>query len=531
VLLDAAHVTPPGHDRPLGVQTSPLSTRWRGGGGEVASLASHKRFGFVAASLLTLVALALRLNGLVTPTRDLWIDETFSVWLATLPPLDALRTIAAIDQHPPLYALLLHLWLLPGENPWWTRLLSVLLGAATIPVGYRIGQASGGRWQGLLAASLLGVSPLLVRYSQEARMYALVIFLVALATFFLIEAVERRRRPAWIGYGITTLLLVYTHNIALFVLPGQALFVLWSERRRRAGALGPFAATLVLIGVVWLPWLPTLLHQSAGVIQRFWTQSPPIGQVAGTELDLFDDFIPSGATIVGLNVPLTTGLTVVAAVLFAGLVALGLAAGWRRHSLLFLGSFAVPVGIDLVLSFWRPIFEERVLIYTSIGALMLVASGLACSRLGRARLPVVALVLALNLASLANYSVTFQKERWRDATALLAQQARPGDLILFNATWTQLPFDYYYRLTDGPQLAEHGLPVDLFDRGVLEPPMEESDVPRIGALTAGRARVWVLLSHDWYNDPQHLIAPATGALFRAVEQWSLGDIIVLLYRR
>jgi hypothetical protein len=354
--------------------------------------------------------------------------------------------------------------------------------------------------------------------------------LVALATLFLIEAVDRERRPAWVGYGIATALLIYTHNIALFILPGQALFIL-SSAQRRVEALRAFAVTLGLFGVVWLPWLPTLLHQSVGVIQRFWIGPPSFVQVAATELDLFDDFIPSDATLLELKVPLTTGLTFLAAVLFAALVGLGIATGWRRHSLLFLGSFAVPVAVDLLLSFWRPIFEERVLTYTSIGALMLVASGLASPWLGRARVPIVLIVLALNLVSVANYSVTFQKERWHDASALLAQQARPGDLILFNATWTQLPFDYYYRRADGPKLVEHGLPVDLFDRGVLEPPMEQSDVPRIGALTSGRDHVWVLLSHDWYNDPHHLIPPATGTFFRSVERWPLGDIIVLRYQR
>jgi uncharacterized membrane protein len=496
----------------------------------LASLASHKRVGFFAATSITLLGLALRLSGLVTPTRDLWIDETFSIWLASMPPLDALRTIAAIDQHPPLYALLLHLWLLPGENSWWTRLLSVLLGTATIPVGYRIGRASGGVRQGLLAASLLGVSPLLVRYSQEARMYALVILLVALATFFLIESTDWGRRLAWVGYGIAATLLVYTHNIALFVLPGQALYVLWSARRR-GDVLRPFTVTLGIVGVVWLPWLPTLLHQSAGVVERFWIGPPTFAQVAGTELDLFDDFIPARAAILGQSVPLTNVLTVLAAILFVVLIGIGLAAGWRRHALLFLVSFALPVGIDLFLSSWRPIFEERVLVYTSIGALMLVAAGLASPWLGRARLPIVLIVLGLNLISVANYSAAFQKERWHDAATLLAREARPDDLIMFNATWTQLPFDYYYRRAGGPPLAEHGLPVDLFDRGVLEPAMEQSDVPRIGALTSGRDHVWVLLSHDWYNDPQHLIAPATGALFRSVQRWPLGDIVVLRYER
>jgi mannosyltransferase len=491
---------------------------------------ADSRVGFFVAIALTLVGLALRLNGLVVPTRDLWVDETFSVWLASLPPLEAIRTIAAIDQHPPLYALLLHFWLRPGEGPWWTRALSVLLGTAAIPVGYRIGRAGGSVGQGLLAASLVSLSPILVRYDQEARMYALVVLLVALATFFLIEAVERDRRPAWIGYGISTVLLVYTHNIALFVIPGQALFVWWTARRR-PGVWRPFTLTLGVVGLVWLAWLPTLLHQSAGVIQRFWIGPPTPLQVSRTELDLFDDFIPSEVQFFGQTVPLSNALIALAAFLVVVLLASGIAASWRGHGVLYLGSFVLPVAIDLLLSIWRPIFEERVLVYTSVGALLLVAAGLANPGLGRLRLPLIAMVIGLNLAGVGNYYATFHKERWQDAATLLADQAQPDDLILFNATWTQLPFDYYYRRLAGPALVERGLPVDLFDRGVLEPPMEPSDVLKIQALTSGRDHVWVLLSHDWYNDPKHVITPATRALYRSVQRWSLGNIIVLRFQR
>ena len=104
-------------------------------------------------------------------------------------------------------------------------------------------------------------------------------------------------------------------------------------------------------------------------------------------------------------------------------------------------------------------------------------------------------------------------------------------MILFNATWAQLPFDFYYRRLPGPPLVEHGLPVDLFDRGVLEPPMQLGDLPTVAALTPGRQRVWVLLSHDWYNDPQHLIRPAMQRLFPREQEQRFNGIVVLDYSR
>jgi uncharacterized membrane protein len=43
--------------------------------------------------------------------KGLWLDETFSVWMASHSVADMLQWIVTIDQHPPLYYLLLHYWI------------------------------------------------------------------------------------------------------------------------------------------------------------------------------------------------------------------------------------------------------------------------------------------------------------------------------------------------------------------------------------------------------------------------------------
>jgi hypothetical protein len=244
---------------------------------------------------LTAIGLAVRLRGLVVPTRSLWIDEVFSIWLAKLPPRQAIQAIAAIDQHPPLYALLLHFWLLPRADPWWARLSSVLLGTATIPTAALLGRATGGWRLGVIAACLVTFSPELVRYSQEVRMYAMVVLLVFLATFFLVKAIEQASRRYWLGFGVTTLLLIYTHNVTLFLLPAQAAFVFW-EARREPAILRSYLVTMTGVGLLWLPWLPILSHQASGVIQRFWTSAPSPGFVGTTILDFLNAFPPPTAT-------------------------------------------------------------------------------------------------------------------------------------------------------------------------------------------------------------------------------------------
>ena len=119
------------------------------------------------AGAITLIGGLLRVFQL--GTKGMWLDETFSVWLANQGVGDMLQWIVKIDQHPPLYYLLLHYWVaLYGDTPYAARLLSVLFGTATIPIMYLIGKRLSGPVMGSAAAVLLAFSPFNIFYAQES---------------------------------------------------------------------------------------------------------------------------------------------------------------------------------------------------------------------------------------------------------------------------------------------------------------------------------------------------------------------------
>ena len=97
--------------------------------------------------------------------------------------------------------------------------------------------------------------------------------------------------------------------------------------------------------------------------------------------------------------------------------------------------------------------------------------------------------------------------------------------------WGQIPFDYYFRDRYNGPVTAHGVPVDLFDRGVLEPEMTEDDLPRLRALIRGRERVWLVYSHDWYTDPQGLVPAALGEEMALLRRWEFQGVEILLYGR
>ena len=135
---------------------------------------------------ITLVGYGLRV--LLLDQKGMWLDETFSVWLAKHSVADMLAWTVKIDQHPPLYYLLLHFWMkLNGNEPYAIRLLSVLFGTAAIPLIYWIGKRMSGVMVGLAASVFLACSPFNIRFAQETRMYTLLILNAAAAIYALVR--------------------------------------------------------------------------------------------------------------------------------------------------------------------------------------------------------------------------------------------------------------------------------------------------------------------------------------------------------
>ena len=131
----------------------------------------------------------------------------------------------------------------------------------------------------------------------------------------------------------------------------------------------------------------------------------------------------------------------------------------------------------------------------------------------------VGILGAINLFSIGDYYRFFQKEDWSTAAGYVANFAQKDDLVLFNSNFVEIPFDYYFRTYEKQyfiQVEKYGVPVDLFDSGILEPKMTDSDIPKLISLLSGHDRVWLVYSHNDYTDPMGLISQTLASQMKLI---------------
>jgi mannosyltransferase len=192
---------------------------------------------------IVVIASVLRLYHL--GQSSLWYDEVVTMRLArTESPAALLRLLGQIDAtRAPLHPLLLQGWVaLLGPSDASGRAFSVVCGMITIGLVYWIGLRAFDGTTGLWASWLCAISPLLVYYSREARMYMWLVLVTCLAWGLLFSHVFSPRPWKLAFYGLSLVAIVYSHPLGLLMV----------------GSLG-FASVLFRqsFGISWRGWLYT----------------------------------------------------------------------------------------------------------------------------------------------------------------------------------------------------------------------------------------------------------------------------------
>jgi hypothetical protein len=174
--------------------------------------------------------------------NDLWLDEIWSLWMVGQihSPWEIITRLRHDNNHP-LNSLFLYL-LTPAKAEWTYRLLSWFTGSATVALAAAIGRRQYGALHpeeaparanaaGLITATLMGASYLLVLYSSEARGYAPAVFFAWLAGYALLRAPDQAFGRWTVLYWAGAILGLLAHAVAVqLVIAGGAYSVLLACR-------------------------------------------------------------------------------------------------------------------------------------------------------------------------------------------------------------------------------------------------------------------------------------------------------------
>ena len=201
--------------------------------------------------LIFFFAFAIRLIAL---NQSLWLDE--AVTANVVKNFDLTQIISKFsptDFHPPLYYLFMKLWTnLFGYSEIALRMPSILFSLMTGYVVYLIG--------GVWAMAFFLFNPLIVYYSQEARMYMMVTFLLTAALYFFLKilstkGLDSRLRGNDILLGLFISLAFLTFYGSIFLIVSFLIYYLYKKNYKF------FILNTLYFILVVLVISPLLYHQ------------------------------------------------------------------------------------------------------------------------------------------------------------------------------------------------------------------------------------------------------------------------------
>ena len=494
--------------------------------------------------VLILLAFWLRLHNI--DAFSFWTDEGLTPYRSGFSIAEILSNRIIIqegitnDTHPAFYFLIIHITRqLIGVTDFAFRFPSTIAGVLLVPVMFQFGRKLQDEWLGFVAALLTAVNPIYLWYANEARMYTLVVLLMAVASYVLWEAISYQvsgisnqkepitddRMPITrhlILYILFAGLALYTHYFSVFIIAGQALFwvwILWQRGQKRL-----ILGTAVLGILVAIPLTPYTVPRLFGGTEANFFYVPPhviLQDVVrffgpGNFVDFKQLFIQF--LTIGFGLLLLLGILTVDS--------------WQKRNFLLIYLFAIIIGIS-VGSLIKPIYQgPRHILAGSPAYILLISWAIVWlwAELGKRlsvisnRIPftdyrlLITLLLAIMVTAIPLTSSAiainnlyndphYAKDSLRDAVRFVERMAGERDVIVYNNA-ILLPLHGHYKTRDDVAFTASPHYISL---------AENTAAPQLAQLAKYYERIWFItdppadkrdrwhLVEKWLNDNTVLV--------------------------
>lgn len=484
--------------------------------------------------LSALLLLAFWLRVATLDRLGLAYDEAATALMSRATPVEIVAFHwAAAFEHPPLWVLLMRVWShLAGQSEFALRWLPALAGVLIIPLTWQLARRLWPSPAALpaLSALLITLAPVMVYYSQEARMYTLTIALYLALTLLAL----RDQPPTWrdhLYFWLLSWAMLGLHYYTLVGLGLQAavlaLFSLAIPQRR------PLVASLILRYTVavlplglWFAFSPGF-HATLHVVLEVADELPI------TWLAFLTDFAREiGFGAIRWQPPQSTLSYLLAPWAMLGLVALAFRRVPRPGNWLVITVVVIPL-LSAALAL-RNLSPRYILWTIPFLYLLMAVAAHRLLRLGSlwARIlgaVALSMILVVSLLGLQHYFGPYRKSDYRTMSRDLIARFDPvHDLLLLEAPRQHLLAKYYLPA----QWPIHPMPTYPLPAywPVTAPPLipEDEDDRLLGWLTEYRA-IWVSYSSETEVDRGEFLSKYLTAVAYLAECQRYLDVRICRY--
>ncbi len=395
-------------------------------------------------------ALGLRLIDL--GDRPFWLDEVFTWLRVNLTPAALVRD-SFLNHHMPSFFLMLSALVPLGNPQFWLRVPSAAFGALSVMMVYLIANHIAGRKAGLLAALILGLSPMELAFSQEARSYTMEMSLILVALFGIAQLAmdipaaslplrdKASSRLAWLTFAIGSAAALDVLGDGLpWVITANLIGVVMAWKSpRRANLIRNLLLADGLIAVLTVPlYIVMALTVENGFVHSFDWIPPLTGpRIWYNIASVYLMRVADSVTFRLWDVPTPAALMWL---IDAALITSAGLGAWRLRrqpgplAVLSLSLLILPVATILI-SVWKPLLLPRYILWSAAPFAILVGIGGSFAMRAlprRAQFLGLAGIAAVLLINLFPYYGAETKPRWDIAAQLLAGEVAPGDVVYLN---------------------------------------------------------------------------------------------------
>lgn len=396
----------------------------------------------------------LRIYGVLM--SSIWHDEGYTMWLLKYNPIQIIERTAR-DVHPPGYYLMAKPWVMIfGNSAFSIRFLSILFSIGIIYLVYKIVERLFNDRAAFWASMFVALSPFMVRFAQEARMYGVVAFFTTLGTYFLVRFIQDKSNKALIFYALSMMVAIYTQYYAFFVILVQWIVVAaitpgffsfkWGKSLKKQ--LGVFNYKWWLAGIapviLYLPWFPIAYKQVTRVGGSYWIKPEWINArtipnnvlqfVFYNHLDTVYNTALWGQVLYWL-----VALTLIG----TGFVFL-YRKDLRNKTSLFLLYGYLPMMLVFTLSKLKtPVYQDRYFPFSAVAILALWGVGISTMKNKHTRMAVGGVVIVALIVG--NVQMHLDTNHQMEALSVAVKnEMRPGDVIFSGELYTFLDGTYYF---------------------------------------------------------------------------------------